>query len=91
MCQCFGYDYNNVYLLLLNFQVGKTGAGYSWSRDGGQEEDWRHSVAPIPAEKIRELIAAEEEGEIEEADNDVGAAARESLAGAGKRRKMTKI
>lgn len=48
-------------------------------------------MAPIPAEKIRELIAAEEEGEIEEADNDVGAAARESLAGTGTLWKMTKM
>ncbi|KAG0628658.1 hypothetical protein M758_1G043500 [Ceratodon purpureus] len=64
-------------------EIGDTGAGYRWSRDGGHEEDWRHSVAPVPAEKIRELIAAEEEGEIEEADNDIGAAARESAAGTG--------
>lgn len=65
-------------------EVGETGAGYRWSnRDGSQEEDWRHSVAPIPADKIRELVSAEEEGEIEEADNDFGAAARDSIAGTG--------
>ncbi|KAG0601733.1 hypothetical protein M758_11G136100 [Ceratodon purpureus] len=65
-------------------EVGETGAGYRWSiRDGTQEEDWRHSVAPIPAEKIRELVAAEEEGETEEADNDIGAAARDTPAGPG--------
>lgn len=66
------------------FQVGETGAGYKWSiRDGGQEEEWRHSVAPIPPEKIQEIMAAEEEGEIEEADNDVGVGATDNLAGAG--------
>lgn len=66
--------------------MGKTGAGYKWSiRDGGQEEEWRHSVAPIPPEKIREIMAAEEEGEIEEADHDVGAVARDAVAGAGKK------
>lgn len=46
-------------------------------------------MAPIPTEKIRELIAAEEEGEIEEADNDVGVAVRESLAGTGTLTKIT--
>ena len=48
-------------------------------------------MAPIPADKIRELVAAEEEGEIEEADNDVGAAARDTPAGAGKSMKRTKV
>lgn len=73
------------------FQVGETGAGYKWSiRDGGQEEEWRHSVAPIPPEKIQEIMAAEEEGEIEEADNDVGVGATDNLAGAGEHRNTRK-
>lgn len=45
----------------------------------------------IFVEKIREFIVVEEEGEIEEVDNDVGAVVRESFVGVGKRRKMIKI
>lgn len=48
-------------------------------------------MAPIPAEKIRELVAAEEEGEIEEADNDVGAAAGDTPAGTGNCMKRTRM
>ncbi|KAF7817864.1 Translation initiation factor eIF-2B subunit epsilon [Senna tora] len=34
---------------------GVGGAGYVWSTcEGGHEEEWRHSVAPIPAVKILE-------------------------------------
>jgi hypothetical protein len=50
-------------------------------QNGCQEEDERHSVAPIPAEKIRELVAAEEDGEIEEADNLIGAVPTDTSTG----------
>ncbi|KAI9084829.1 hypothetical protein K1719_033235 [Acacia pycnantha] len=37
--------------------LGVGGAGYVWSKcDGGNEEEWRHSVAPIPADKIAEAM-----------------------------------
>lgn len=38
-------------------EVGVTGAGYKWSLgESNQEEEWRHSISPIPYEKIQELI-----------------------------------
>lgn len=37
-------------------EVGVSGAGYIWSVcEGGLEEEWRHSVAPIPADKLAEF------------------------------------
>ncbi|KAF3454378.1 hypothetical protein FNV43_RR04825 [Rhamnella rubrinervis] len=45
-------------------QLGAGGAGYIWSIcEGGHDEEWRHSVAPIPAEKLAEAANA--------ADNDL--------------------
>ncbi|RRT76001.1 hypothetical protein B296_00030656 [Ensete ventricosum] len=36
--------------------VGIAGVGYIWcSYEGGNDEEWRHSVAPIPASKLAEL------------------------------------
>lgn len=42
---------------ILNFpQVGVSGAGYIWSVcEGGLEEEWRQSIAPIPADKLAEF------------------------------------
>ncbi|CAM6040484.1 unnamed protein product [Sphagnum compactum] len=62
-------------------EVGETGAGYRWAvRDGGQEEEWRHSVAPIPPEKIQEIVAANREHDVEEVDHDIRAlGGRDSL------------
>ncbi|OIW13547.1 hypothetical protein TanjilG_29288 [Lupinus angustifolius] len=38
-------------------QLGVGGVGYIWSKcEGGHEEEWRHSVAPIPADKISEAM-----------------------------------
>ncbi|KAF6144038.1 hypothetical protein GIB67_037711 [Kingdonia uniflora] len=43
-------------------EVGSSGAGYIWSVfDGGHEEEWRHSIAPIPAEKLIELAHVQPE------------------------------
>lgn len=43
-------------------QLGTGGAGYVWSVcEGGHDEEWRHSVAPIPAEKLAEVIQAVED------------------------------
>ncbi|KAL5993955.1 hypothetical protein ACLOJK_038312 [Asimina triloba] len=37
-------------------EVGVSGAGYIWSVcEGGHEEEWRHSIAPIPADKLAEI------------------------------------
>lgn len=46
-----------ILLSILNSpQVGVSGAGYIWSVcEGGLEEEWRHSVAPIPADKLAEF------------------------------------
>ncbi|CAM8898425.1 unnamed protein product [Rhodiola kirilowii] len=39
------------------YEVGENGAGYIWHVcDGVLEEEWRHSVAPIPDEKLIELM-----------------------------------
>ncbi|GAB4835382.1 hypothetical protein Ancab_000292 [Ancistrocladus abbreviatus] len=43
-------------------EVGAGGAGYIWSVcEGGREEEWRHSVAPIPADKVTEITKAVED------------------------------
>ncbi|XP_077241071.1 uncharacterized protein LOC143881706 [Tasmannia lanceolata] len=37
-------------------EVGTAGVGYIWSVcEGGYEEEWRHSVAPIPEDKLKEF------------------------------------
>lgn len=40
------------------FEVGAGGAGYIWSPSEGRKEEWRHSVAPIPADKLADLRKA---------------------------------
>eukprot|EP00257_Ricinus_communis_P013056 XP_015570413.1 translation initiation factor eIF-2B subunit epsilon [Ricinus communis] len=43
-------------------ELGPGGVGYVWSiSEGGQEDEWRHSVAPIPAEKLAEAMKAIED------------------------------
>ncbi|CAO2837518.1 unnamed protein product [Amaranthus hypochondriacus] len=39
-------------------EVGAGGAGYIWSPCEGRKEEWRHSVAPIPADKLADLQKA---------------------------------
>ncbi|KAG1361504.1 hypothetical protein COCNU_09G009670 [Cocos nucifera] len=42
--------------VILSFKVDISGVGYIWSTtEGGHEEEWRHSIAPIPAEKLMEF------------------------------------
>ncbi|KAI9186794.1 hypothetical protein LWI28_020940 [Acer negundo] len=37
-------------------ELGSGGVGYIWSIcEGGHEEEWRHSIAPIPADKLAEI------------------------------------
>lgn len=43
-------------------QLGYGGVGYIWSIcEGSHEEEWRHSVAPIPAEKLAEITQVVED------------------------------
>jgi len=47
------------------------GAGHVWSTcEGGHEEEWRHSVAPIPKDKILEAIKTMED-DLECAQDDI--------------------
>ncbi|XP_021772330.1 translation initiation factor eIF-2B subunit epsilon-like [Chenopodium quinoa] len=43
-------------------EVGANGAGYIWSVCEGREEEWRHSVAPIPEDRFAEILQAAAEG-----------------------------
>ena len=52
------YFYFLTPVLLIN-QVGSGGVGYMWPvSEGDYEEELRHSVAPIPADKLAEVIQA---------------------------------
>lgn len=43
-------------------ELGFGGAGYVWPKcEGGHEEEWRHSVAPITEDKILEAVKAMED------------------------------
>uniref|UniRef100_A0A6N2KTT1 Translation initiation factor eIF2B subunit epsilon n=1 Tax=Salix viminalis TaxID=40686 RepID=A0A6N2KTT1_SALVM len=43
-------------------QLGPGGVGHVWSIcEGAHEEEWRHSVAPIPADKLAEVIQSLED------------------------------
>ncbi|VFQ70966.1 unnamed protein product [Cuscuta campestris] len=43
--------------LLIASEVGDGGVGFIWSvSEGGHDEEWRHSIAPIPAERLAEII-----------------------------------
>ncbi|XP_030466992.1 uncharacterized protein LOC115685973 isoform X1 [Syzygium oleosum] len=43
-------------------ELGYGGVGYIWSIcEGSHEEEWRHSVAPIPAEKLAEITQVVED------------------------------
>ena len=44
------------------YKVGTGGAGYIWSVcEGGHEEEWKHSVAPIPEDKLAEILQSTED------------------------------
>lgn len=47
-------------------QLGKGGLGYVWSIcEGSVEEEWRHSVAPIPADKLEKVLHKAPDDEVE--------------------------
>ncbi|KAK9292183.1 hypothetical protein L1049_020143 [Liquidambar formosana] len=54
-------------------EVGTGGVGYIWSVcEGGHEEEWRHSVAPIPADKLAEVMqTTDDELELSAQDGNV--------------------
>ncbi|KAK9140541.1 hypothetical protein Scep_010222 [Stephania cephalantha] len=56
------FDIPNGQLMVLSAdasKVGISGAGYIWSAcEAGHEEEWRHSVAPIPQDKLEEVARA---------------------------------
>lgn len=57
-------------------EVGTSGAGFRWSmKDTSQEDEWRYSVAPIPAEKIEEMRLREDQADLDDADQDAGVTA----------------
>ncbi|KAI5076070.1 hypothetical protein GOP47_0008135 [Adiantum capillus-veneris] len=83
-----GQEYSNASGLGLNVEdpsqaivweeseVGASGAGFRWlMKDASQEDEWRYSVAPIPAEKIIEMRLKEEQDDLDDADQDAGVSA----------------
>lgn len=57
-------------------EVGISGAGFRWcTKDAGHDEEWRYSVAPIPADKVEEMRLREEQADLDDADQDAGVAA----------------
>ncbi|XP_075492347.1 uncharacterized protein LOC142530397 [Primulina tabacum] len=54
-------------------EVGNGGVGFIWSAsEGAHEEEWRHSVAPIPADRLVEMIqSATDKLEVSNLDGDV--------------------
>jgi translation initiation factor eIF-2B subunit epsilon len=44
-------------------QLGTGGVGYVWSVcEGSHEEEWRHSIAPIPADKLARAMQTTDDG-----------------------------
>ncbi|KAK6232830.1 hypothetical protein SCA6_002903 [Theobroma cacao] len=45
-------------------ELGTGGVGYIWSIfEGGHDEEWRHSVAPIPTDKLAKIMLDKDEDE----------------------------
>ncbi|XVF06549.1 hypothetical protein REPUB_Repub06bG0058700 [Reevesia pubescens] len=45
-------------------ELGTGGVGYIWSMfEGGHDEEWRHSVAPIPTDKLAKIMLDKDEDE----------------------------
>ncbi|PHU10019.1 hypothetical protein BC332_21879 [Capsicum chinense] len=50
-------------------EVGDGGVGFIWLvSEGGQEEEWRHSVAPVPVDKLVEIMQITNEVDIANED-----------------------
>lgn len=60
-------------------QLGYGGVGYIWSIcEGSNEEEWRHSVAPISAEKLAEITQViEDDPELVSQDSNAPASSGE--------------
>ncbi|KAM3218977.1 translation initiation factor eIF-2B subunit epsilon [Capsicum annuum] len=51
------------------YEVGDGGVGFIWLvSEGGQEEEWRHSVAPVPVDKLVEIMQITNEVDIANED-----------------------
>ncbi|KAK8532119.1 hypothetical protein V6N13_131461 [Hibiscus sabdariffa] len=51
-------------------ELGTGGVGYIWSVfEGVQDEEWRHSVAPIPTDKLVKLMLDEDEEQLTQDGN----------------------
>ncbi|CAA7391819.1 unnamed protein product [Spirodela intermedia] len=63
---------------------GISGLGFVWSSEGGNEEEWRQSVAPIPAEKLMKFsVNAYNDLDSSYPDSGFTSAMRESQAESG--------
>ncbi|EFJ09409.1 hypothetical protein SELMODRAFT_129936 [Selaginella moellendorffii] len=60
-----------IYISANKVQVGQDGAGYRWFKDAVHDEEWKQSVAAISGEKIKELMAKQEQEEDDIQDVDV--------------------
>ncbi|ESQ52106.1 hypothetical protein EUTSA_v10016297mg [Eutrema salsugineum] len=48
-------------------ELGPDGAGYIWEVcEGARDEEWKHSVAPIPEDKLAEITQAMDDDDIED-------------------------
>ena len=65
----FGFKYKRVIdsdILYCYSQLGNGGIGHVWSIcEGSVEEEWRHSVAPIPADKLEKTLQKATDDELE--------------------------
>ncbi|EFJ34609.1 hypothetical protein SELMODRAFT_166978 [Selaginella moellendorffii] len=60
-----------IYISANKVQVGQDGAGYRWFKDAVHDEEWKQSAAAISGEKIKELMAKQEQEEDDIQDVDV--------------------
>lgn len=50
--------------IVYGYQLGTGGVGYIWTVfEGAYDEEWRHSVAPIPTDKLVKLVLDKDEDE----------------------------
>ena len=50
--------------IVFGYQLGTGGVGYIWSIfEGLHDEEWRHSVAPLPTDKLANIMLDKDEDE----------------------------